>query len=169
MTPITPIQPTLSRCQQTHGFTLIELMFALAILAAGILTVMTMQLHAMRQSSNSRDLTMATEITRDQIDLIQTMPWSTLTTSSSWESPPWVAFTGYAVGELPILVDMPSGGQNLEQTYDIQWRVTPDPANGCLRTVDISTSWPGPRNQTKQVTISTARWNLDDGPSGSCP
>lgn len=54
-----------------RGFTLIELMIAMAILAIGILATMAMQITAMSGYNSARDATMATELAKTVEQVIQ--------------------------------------------------------------------------------------------------
>jgi prepilin-type N-terminal cleavage/methylation domain-containing protein len=60
------------------GFTLIELMVAIAILSFGILAVATMQTTAMRANFRGYRLTEATTLAQDRIEYLTTQPFDDL-------------------------------------------------------------------------------------------
>jgi prepilin-type N-terminal cleavage/methylation domain-containing protein len=60
------------------GFTLIEVMVAIAILSFGILVVATMQTSAIRANYRGYRLTEATTLAQDRIEYLVTQPFTTL-------------------------------------------------------------------------------------------
>jgi prepilin-type N-terminal cleavage/methylation domain-containing protein len=58
------------------GFTLLEVMITLGVLAAGLLAMLTLQVRALGEGSRGRHTTAAAMIARDQVELIQRMPFS---------------------------------------------------------------------------------------------
>lgn len=60
------------------GFSLLEVLIALAILGFGLLSLAAMQIHAMREGSTSRYSSDAARIARDQMEQIQRMPFATV-------------------------------------------------------------------------------------------
>jgi len=61
------------RHQRSGGFSLIELMIALAILSFGILAMMASQLASMKFSTNSRDHTLAMKLAEQQMETLMAM------------------------------------------------------------------------------------------------
>ena len=64
--------------QREGGFTLIELMVAIAILSFGILAVATMQTSAMRTNYRGYRLTEAITLAQDRIEYLTTQPFEDL-------------------------------------------------------------------------------------------
>lgn len=60
------------------GFTLIELMVAIAILSFGILAVATMQTSAMRANYRGYRLTEAITLAQDRVEYLKTQPYANL-------------------------------------------------------------------------------------------
>ncbi len=60
------------------GFTLIEVMVAIALLSFGILAVATMQTSAMRANSRGYRLTLATTLAQDRVEYLKTQPYTSL-------------------------------------------------------------------------------------------
>ena len=119
------------------GFTLLEVLVTLAVLAVGLLALLIMQVYALSGGPQSRHSTTGSMIARDQIELIQRMPFSdTNLQPTTWTTVPWL--TG---GQLPIRVTQP-GGDITENTYTIFYRVLAGPGgNADLRFVDVEVTW----------------------------
>ena len=69
------------------GFTLIEVMVAIAILSFGILAVGTMQTSAMRSNFRGYHLTEATTLAQDRIEYLTTQPFSGLVEGNDQADP----------------------------------------------------------------------------------
>ena len=57
------------------GFTIIEVMIALAIFAIGFLAVAAMQIDAVRRASHARDVTTAQELAKLEMEFLQGLPF----------------------------------------------------------------------------------------------
>jgi prepilin-type N-terminal cleavage/methylation domain-containing protein len=64
--------------QRDGGFTLLEVMVAIALLSFGILAVATMQTSAMRANYNGYRLMEATTLAQDRIEYLTTQPFADL-------------------------------------------------------------------------------------------
>jgi type IV pilus assembly protein PilV len=64
--------------QPEGGFTLLEVMVAIAILSFGILAVATMQSNAIRSNFRGYHLTEATTLAQDRIEYLTTQPFDNL-------------------------------------------------------------------------------------------
>ena len=97
------------------GFTLIEVMVAIAILSFGILAVATMQTTAMRANFKGYRLTEATTMAQDRIEYLTTQPFSTLVAGLDQADP--------------------TPANNPEVTYDVQ--AIPGVTTGWMITVKV--------------------------------
>ena len=70
------------------GFTLIEVLMALALFSIGILAVASLQVTASLQSRNSSEIADATAIAYSQMDKLMLMPFSDLVSTSYHLIPP---------------------------------------------------------------------------------
>lgn len=132
------------------GFTLVELMITLAIVAVGLLAMLVMQIQALKDGTRGRHRTGAAMIARDQIERVQNMPFSDtaldVMTPLAWATPPWLANTADATlnpGEVPVQVAF-DGGSTREIVYTVWYLVGPDDAaspNPALRRVDLEVVW----------------------------
>ncbi len=125
------------------GFTLVEALFALSILAVGLLAMLGMQLQAVRQSEWGRHTTEAGRLARDQLEMFSRMGW----TDPALQDTNWTV-----VQPLDIQIQSAEGLQQ-GQRFNRQWRITTDPGNANLRQIDVRVLW----TETKQPAGSPAR------------
>jgi Tfp pilus assembly protein PilV len=127
-------------------------MVALAILGAGLLAMLAMQVSALRQGRSGRDFTEAARIAQQQMELLHRIDWD----APAMQPQPWtpaVATAGFVTGG-------GGGGPQVAQNYNVQYRVqaTGDPT---MRTVDVRVTWtePGapPAAPPRRYAISSAR------------
>ena len=150
------------RSTAARGFTLVEVMITLVILAFGLLGLAGMQLHAMRQDSAGRHTGDGAAIARSYLEQAARLPWATLTAEAGagWVAPGWVGAPTAQVD-----VDRPGGAPDAtEHTYTVQWRVTDvGAAPICLRDVEVRVTWDEegfPAGKTHEV--GTRRYNQGD-------
>ncbi|TMQ70534.1 MAG: prepilin-type N-terminal cleavage/methylation domain-containing protein, partial [Candidatus Eisenbacteria bacterium] len=62
-----------TRSRSQHGFTLLEMMAALAILAVGLIGLTGAQVMAMKVTANSRSRTIAMQLAEQQMEALQAM------------------------------------------------------------------------------------------------
>jgi len=132
------------------GFTLLELLITLSIVAVGLLAMLMMQIQAMKDGTRGRHRTGASMLARDQIELIQNLPFSDtaldVMSPLTWTTPPWLDNTSDATlgaGEIPVTVSN-ADGDTREITYTVLYLVgADDPAdpNPDLRRVDLEVVW----------------------------
>lgn len=144
-----------------RGFTLIEVMIALVILAFGMLTLAVMQLQSLRQGSQGRHTGDGTAIARSYLEQTNRLPWAELTTAvgGAFVDPDWDFEP-----DASMVVARPSGGTATEKSYTIVWRVTNvDGPPVCLRDVEVSVTWTEEGSSTSKThVIGTRRYNTGD-------
>jgi len=161
-------RPLATRARRhTGGFTLIEGMVAMTVLAFGLLTLAAMQLHAFRQGSAGRHTQDAGATARAYIEQVHRIPWTALDTAQAagtWTNPSWAA----APATVNRSMSVPGGGPDpTEKSYTVQWLVNdvivsgnPDP---CLRDVSVRVSWAErDRSAPKTLELKTRRYNWGD-------
>ncbi|MCP5042603.1 MAG: prepilin-type N-terminal cleavage/methylation domain-containing protein [bacterium] len=121
------------------GFSLIEVMIALAILAFGILAMTVMQLEALRQGGAGRHTTDAAAVGRTYLEQTQRLPFATLDglKDTGWLAPAWAG----ARSSFDAALTNPSGAASIEHTYTVQWRVTTVAATTCMLDVEMQVTW----------------------------
>ena len=135
----------LKRKTATQGFSLIEMMIALTILAFGLMGITAMQINAMRGAKGSKNLPRAVEISQGQIERLSRLDWTDLP-AGAWTTP--VAAT--------TTVD--SGVAQIDNTYMIDQRVT-DVVAGQTRSIDVRVSWTDPRRGGRSFSLTTLKFN----------
>ncbi len=141
------------RARRAGGFTLVESIVALTILAVGLLAMVGLQLHAFRQSSWGRHSTEASRIARDQLELFNRRPWA----AAEMQATAWTAPV-----TMTTLVQS-SGGTQQEQPFNLQWRITTDATDPDLRHIDVRVVWrerdQGPTVPLRRYAVSSMRYN----------
>jgi prepilin-type N-terminal cleavage/methylation domain-containing protein len=150
---------TLERHDHASGFTLVEVMIALAILGVGILALSAIQVEALQQGSAGRHTADASATARSYLEQVNRLGWDTLTTAR--DNGPWTnVFWAGASDTVNVTVDMPGAGNNTstEHAYDVRWTVTD--VTTCLRDVQIRVSWDEEgRSSQKSLILATRRYN----------
>ena len=131
------------------GFTLLEVSIAIAVFAIGMLGLSAMQLHAMRSSGSGRHSTQAAAIAQSQMEQLQRLRWTDLTTTGG-------AFT--APTSVSNLVQ--AAATETEMAYQVAWRVT-DVQVGWPRSLDVRVSWDEPNRPNRSVVLSSLRFNRE--------
>jgi prepilin-type N-terminal cleavage/methylation domain-containing protein len=149
------------RENQGDGFTLIEVMAAMGILAFGLLTLAAAQIHAIKQSAAGRHTGDAAAVARTHLEQVHRLPWTDLNEAiDAWVPPTWSGSAAVA----NTLVDMPGGQAGLEQAYQVDWRVSDVGISGCLRDIEVRVRWTEPpRPDPKERVVATRRYNWGSG------
>ncbi len=139
------------RAQADSGFTLLEVVVAMGILATGLLALAAMQLHAMRGGKTGRHTTAAAALAYTQLENFQRM---TFTDPQLAQTAGWVP-----VGGVPLTTVVQQNPVNVvEQTYNLQWRITDlNAAPLTLKSIDVRITWAEPNRPNRDVTITTIR------------
>ena len=152
------------RSSAMDGFTLIEVMIALVILAFGVLGLALMQLQALTQSSQGRHTGDALAVARSHIEQVNRIPWSELdvaTAAATWIAPSWVGST--PTYNMSIEQPGPAGTLS-EQSYSVEWLVNDvGTAPICLRDVQVRVTWAEEDySNNKTLVLATRRYNWGD-------
>ncbi len=149
-----------TRSMQTQrGFTLIEVMAAMAMLGFGLLALSTLQIRAMKEGGSGWRTNQAAVIARDALEVVQRLPWAQVAATGGFAAPPWISFGGYPAGDIPVTVAGSGSTTNLFEVYSVRWRVTDNGGSAFLRDVDIQVSWNEDHFPNRQLTLSTLRYN----------
>ena len=137
---------TPARATRASGFTLIEIMIAMAIVGFGLMALAAMQLQALRFGSSGKHVSQAAVIARVKMEEFQRLPWAGIA-ATSWTTP----VTQYAEVES-------EGGTVNEQTYGLSWRVADLIANR-TRAIDVQVTWDEPGRPGRSYSLSSVRNN----------
>ncbi|MDH3237352.1 MAG: type IV pilus modification protein PilV [Deltaproteobacteria bacterium] len=134
------------------GFSLIEVMVALTILAVGLLALALLQTTAIKGNSLAAKSTVATQLAQDQMEQFRHTAWTAIASTPA---------PGYdTVSMSPVYANLPGAAGNSATvrgtTYFRVWLVTPAlPAT--LRTVTVWTCWQDERQIWHNVMLQTQR------------
>ena len=123
--------PKIARRREA-GSSLVETSLALVILGVGLLAMLAVQISALHQSRWGRHTTDAAQIARDQMEQILRIPFAD----------PAVADTGGWT--LPLALNQTvtsAAGASIEQTFNLQWRITDSPVDPNIKAVDVRVNW----------------------------
>ena len=143
-------RPLLRGRDRSGGFTLIEVVVAMGILATGLLAVSAAQLYAMRGGRAGRHTTDAAEVAQSQVETFQRMDWSDpgLAPTGGW-SP--------AGGQAVDRSVSTTGAPEVEQSYLVSWRIVN--VGTYLKTIDVRVTWSEPNRPNRSYTVTTMRHN----------
>lgn len=134
-------------CRRTRGFTLIEVMISMTIVAVGLLSLAMMQLHALRGGNVGRHSSTAALVARDRVESFQRAPWTAVGVTAGWVND----------GNVTTSVQSATGTQ-IEQTYTREYQVR-NVTTGWIRAVDVRVTWSETQDQNKQLVLSSMRYN----------
>ena len=114
----------------TAGFSLIEVMLAVAVVAVGLLGIAAIQLKALQGGTSARVYTQAAEFAYGRLEQLRTQGFATLAAGGGW------------IPRQPrtATVRNDQGTSITTQTYQVSDRIT---ATGGTRTIDVRVQWTG--------------------------
>jgi prepilin-type N-terminal cleavage/methylation domain-containing protein len=133
------------------GFTLIEVMIVIAVLAFGLLSLSSMQIQAMKGGSAGRHATRAAALAEMQMEFLQRVNWadSVMDPTTGWTTP--VAMDTAVQSE---------GSASPEQAYAVSHRITNLEAT-FTRTIDVEVAWTEPGGKVRSIILSSIRFNRE--------
>lgn len=131
--------------KRESGFTLIEVMIAMAILGIGLMSIAVAQLTAIKVSSRSKNLQQAMFLAREQMDDLEALPPGAALLQVA-------ATTDDAAN--PIALSTNDG--NL-QTFTRSVTVTPNTPEAGLSQVVVTVSWDSPQAGIRQVQLTSVK------------
>ena len=144
-----PVQKWLKRTR-CEGFTLIEIMIVLAVMAFGLLSLSAMQIYAMRGGNRGRHASQAAAVAEAQMESLMRTTWTALPATAGWTAPLTVNH-----------IVQSDAGNGAEQAYTMEYRVA-DAVVGATRTVDVRVSWVEPGGDSRFISLSSIRYNREN-------
>ncbi len=110
--------------RKQSGFTLIEVMIALVILAVGLLALMTMQIVSIRANAFSSEMTYAAMLAQSRLEQIRNMTYDSISTGT--------------------VTDTVSASDTTKGTaYDVETKVEDNTPATDMKTVTLTVKWKG--------------------------
>jgi Tfp pilus assembly protein PilV len=112
---------------------MIETTISLVVLSVGILGMLAAQVTALQQSNHGRHVTEAAQLARDQLEMLQRLPWT---------HPAVAAGTAWSAPRATTQTVTRANGQTgtTEETFNVSWRVQAG-ASPNVRRVDVRVLW----------------------------
>jgi type IV pilus modification protein PilV len=162
--------------KHSHGFSLVEVMVALLVLAVGILGISKLQLALIRNSSDANQRSVAVSVAQQKIDDLRSFSHLTLGTSTDTIPDTWTA--GIAANLLSFAHIADDAGGTIAATattvgnyvYTLSWDVTnyyytgdpsvatmPVPAGTAVdfKRVDVTVAWTDEAGDAQSITLET--------------
>lgn len=137
-----------------RGFTLVETMVAMVILAFGLIAMLAMMTAAMAGGRVGKHATDASRIARDQLEEFQRLDWN---------DAKMLPTGGFTAPEMVASDIEYAGVAQQEMAYGRSWRITNHPTDTALRLVDVVVTWQEGDDLVnapiRRVAMSTARYN----------
>jgi prepilin-type N-terminal cleavage/methylation domain-containing protein len=138
------------------GFTLVEVMLAVALLAIGVLAMLALQIQALRGSQLGRHYSDASRVATEEMEGLLRSDWADLALTA-WTAP--VAETE------PVEVQIDGEPSTVEQVFWVSRRITAGP-DADVRMIDVRVTWFEPNDDPneparRRYAISSARFNYD--------
>ncbi|MBW2541400.1 MAG: prepilin-type N-terminal cleavage/methylation domain-containing protein [Deltaproteobacteria bacterium] len=133
-----------------RGFTLIEVVITIGILAFGLLALATVQIYAMRGGDRGRHATHAAAIAENRMEQLQQDAWASIAPTGGFVADP--------TEQNAIQLD--GGGSLSERDYNVSYQIT-DVEPTFTRSIDVRVSWTEEGGETRSVTLSSIRYNRE--------
>jgi prepilin-type N-terminal cleavage/methylation domain-containing protein len=134
------VNPRAARSES--GFTLVELLIAMAILGMGMLTVALAQVSALRMTSKARSLSQAMYLAQEQLDTFMALPGGN------------VLFTTAAADVADPLGPLDINANDEDQTtFTRRWTVEPDQPSVGLTRITINVGWDTPSGLSHEIEL----------------
>jgi prepilin-type N-terminal cleavage/methylation domain-containing protein len=138
----------------TEGFSLLEVLVALSILAVGLLGLALFQVTAIKGNATANDTTLATNYAQDQIEILQSRSFDNIVSSS-------LGLSGGLPDNAAIQVITDNTQRWLSKKgmrfYRV-WSVTNNTAN--LKTIRVWAYWWDEKNRSHSVQLVTQKGNV---------
>lgn len=134
--------------KNNDGYSLIEVLIAMAIFSIGFLAVASLQTDAVMKTTSARNITEALELAGGHVEFLQGLPLYDDTLDLNGN--------GF-VEQFDIHPDLADGdheGQDLSGRYTIRWAVTPDKPLPALSPNPFSTVGPDPLTISKAIMVT---------------
>lgn len=143
-----------TKLSRNEGFSLIEVLISLAILAVGLLSLALLQISAIKGNAGAWKSTVATDLAQTKLELFRRAAWAAIDNS---------AYAPGAGATVPAYASVTAGaGDNVfvrgTRFYRI-WKAEPN-ATDSLKTITVWTCWQDDNGNWHSVMLLTQRANV---------
>ena len=112
----------IKKLRNDEGYTLIELLIAISILAVGLLAVATMQISAIRVNDTARKMTRRATMAQDRLEFLMSQSYTSVNSGSQVDGSYTISWTVSTGGSLPpstklIRMNVSQGGKTTSMSY----------------------------------------------------
>jgi len=135
--------------EAASGFTLLEVVIALGILAFGLLGLAALQIQALGQGREGRHVSRAAAVAQDRMEDLQRLDFNSadMDPTGGWQL------------VRTVTEDVNSGaGVQTEMTYQVEERIA-DLVAGATKSVDVRVTWNEPNRPNRQIVVSSVRFD----------
>ena len=133
----------LNAARSAEGFTMLEVVVALGLLAIGLLGIAVTQLTALHVSGRSRHLTDAMYLAHEKMEEFHSIPLTGLPAAGTWPDP----------GN-PIQTAVPSGDTT---TFARRWTIVPDTPSAGVTTITVEVDWVDAQGISRTTSVESMR------------
>ncbi len=128
------------------GFSLLEVMVVLGILAVGVLGATSGQLMAMKRSTTSRHAVLAMQLAEDQMETLQAMPAADVKTLGTANDP------GNPLD--------PDPNDGVAMAFTRRWTITPDSPEAGVITLQVQVDWRDGLGKTRTTSLQSMKADM---------
>ena len=140
-----------------RGFTLVEALVAMMVMAFGMLALVSMQTLLSRNADAARQRTEAIRFAQREIEQMRAYPQISTNGSNAWAD---LASSSSALSITPNSTVMDTLTVKGGTTYQMTWSLSGS-SSDMLRTAAITTSWTDRANQSQSVTLTSVIAQMD--------
>lgn len=141
--------PTAARRSRTaSGFTILEVMIVIGILAFGLLSLAAMQIQAMKGSDRGRHATNAAAIAENKMEQLQQNSWASIAATGGFVNDPTAQNT----------IQLDGGVDINERAYNVSYQIA-DLQASFTRAIDVQVTWTEKSGENRSITLSSIRYN----------
>lgn len=165
-----------------RGFSLLEVLIALAVMGVGMLGVAMLLTRSMSNMRSSRGSSTGNMILQQVIEQAQRQPWETFKDKKdNWEAPVWYTTTNAYVcggvcpaGQVPITTQQSVGGTwqvVVQDVYQVEWKSVVGEASSSegipenMARIDLRLRWTDrgrATNQDREMYTTVYKYNWDE-------